>query len=239
MPVGWAFLAYSVVSAARIPVDLVVPPATDLMKSGLYDTLVVLTYEMLFIALTFALLLMRNRRLVETLERDIVERKQAELQLRALSIHDALTGLYNRLFFEEEFERLGRGRQFPISILMADLDDLKGINDRNGHAAGDTALKRLAGVLTAAFRGGDVAARIGGDEFAVLLPNTDAAASEEALGRVRRVLKIHNSEHAGSPLGVSFGMGTAVDGEPLEAGLQRADASMYGKKRRTHRSPQA
>jgi diguanylate cyclase (GGDEF)-like protein len=235
MPVGWAFVAYSVVSAARIPVDLAVPPATDLMKSGLYDTLVILTYEMLFIALTFTLLLMRNHRLIEVLERDIVERAEVEHQLRALSIHDSLTGLYNRLFFEEEVERLERGRQFPISILIADLDDLKTINDHNGHAAGDVALRRAARVLTTAFRG-DIIARIGGDEFVVLLPKTDAAASAETLRRVQQVLKDHNREHPGMALGVSFGMGTAVNGESLEAALHRADASMYRKKRRVHRT---
>jgi diguanylate cyclase (GGDEF)-like protein len=234
-PVGWVFAAYSLVSLARIPVDLTLRPAADIMKSDLYDSLVILIYEMLFIALTFALLLMRNRHLIEALEHDIVERRQVEHQLRSLSIHDALTGLYNRLFFDEALARLERERRFPVSILMADVDELKDINDRSGHAAGDAALKRVAQVLTAAFRDGDIIARIGGDEFAVLLPDTDAGASAEALLRVRQVLKEHNGAQAGMHLGLSFGMGTAEDGELLEAGLHRADANMYRKKRGAHR----
>jgi diguanylate cyclase (GGDEF)-like protein len=235
IPVGWVFAAYSLVSVVRIPVDLAVRPVTNIMRSDLYDTLVILTYEMLFIALTFALLLMRNRRLIEALENDIMERTGVEQQLRSLSIHDALTGLYNRLFFEEEVARLERERRFPVSILMADVDDLKDINDGKGHAAGDTALKHVAQVLTAAFRGGDVIARIGGDEFAVLLPDTDAAASAEALRRVRQALTEHNSAQTEVQLGLSLGIGTAENGELLETGLNRADANMYRKKRRLHR----
>ena len=101
---------------------------------------------------------------------DITQQKRAEDRLRFLSTHDVLTGLYNRAFFEEETTRMERGRHYPISVLMVDVDHLKITNDRRGHAAGDSLLRRAAAVLRAAFRTEDVVARIGGDEFAVLLP---------------------------------------------------------------------
>ena len=80
---------------------------------------------------------------------DITARKQVEEKLRQLSTHDILTGLYNRGYFEAEMERIERGRQFPVSFVMADVDHLKEVNDSQGHAAGDTLLKRLAHVLSA------------------------------------------------------------------------------------------
>ena len=162
---------------------------------------------------------------------DITARKRAELELRYLSIHDALTGLYNRGYFEETVARLERGRQFPVSIVIADVDHLKETNDREGHAAGDALLKRVAQALTATFRAEDIIARIGGDELAVLLPNTDATAAEEALHRLQHVLQAHNAAHAGTPVRLSFGASTAEKHAPLTDVLREADENMYRMKR--------
>jgi diguanylate cyclase (GGDEF)-like protein/PAS domain S-box-containing protein len=163
--------------------------------------------------------------------KDITERKRAEEELRYLSTHDTLTGLYNRSFFEEEVARLERGRDFPVSIVMADVDHLKITNDREGHAAGDELLKRAAYVLVAAFRAEDVIARIGGDEFAVILPATDAATAEVSLQRVRQLVAENNAGRFGASLRLSLGVSTAGRSMSLTSALQEADARMYRDKR--------
>jgi diguanylate cyclase (GGDEF)-like protein/PAS domain S-box-containing protein len=164
-------------------------------------------------------------------KQDITERKRAEQELRRLSIYDSLTGLYNRGFFMEEMGRLERGRDFPVSIVMADVDGLKAINDQQGHAAGDNLLKRVAQILTEAFRAEDVVARIGGDEFAVLLPKTDATAAEISLERVRQIIRENNIRGAGMPVHISLGVSTAEQSAVLSATLKEADANMYREKR--------
>jgi diguanylate cyclase (GGDEF)-like protein len=165
------------------------------------------------------------------LQQEIIERKRAELELKYIGFHDPLTGLYNRGFFEEDMARLERGRQFPVSIVMMDVDGLKQTNDREGHAAGDELLRRVAYALSAAFRAEDVVARIGGDEFGVLLPNTNAAQAENAIGRVRHILQVNNEAHEGKPLSLSFGVSTAEQRAPLADVLKLADENMYREKR--------
>ena len=162
--------------------------------------------------------------------RDITERKQAELELRYLSTHDALTGLFNRGFFEDELARLEQGRSFPISILVADVDHLKQINDHAGHAAGDEVLKRAAQVLTTAFRVDDIVARIGGDEFAVLLPATNSDVVNVLMERVRQILQEQQTLFPETPLGLSLGVSTAERPSPLAKNLKEADANMYHEK---------
>ncbi len=160
---------------------------------------------------------------------DISERKRAEMKLRYLSTHDMLTGIYNRAYFDEELDRLKKGRKFPVSIVMADVDRLKEANDRLGHAAGDELLKHAAEVFKNAFRREDVAARIGGDEFAALLPNTDEAALVEAMERLHQQLVQSNQEHyrLPLPLSLSIGAATAHNGEELMNAWRKADQRMY------------
>ena len=166
---------------------------------------------------------------IQIASRDISERKRAEETLRYLSNHDSLTELYNRAFFEEEAARLGKSRQFPVSIVIVDVDAMKTTNDTEGHAAGDDLLRRTAAVLRAAFRPEDIVARIGGDEFAVLLPQTNVAAARHALERCRKELARHNAANT-VPLTLSMGVSTAEAGDDLVRALRMADRNMYQEK---------
>jgi diguanylate cyclase (GGDEF)-like protein len=161
--------------------------------------------------------------------RDITERKQAEEKLHYLSTHDVLTGLYNRAYFEEELARLERGRHFPVSVIIGDIDQFKATNDVFGHVAGDKLLREAAQVIKGAFRAEDVVTRIGGDEFAVLLPMTDTHATTEAVSRIQQSIAAYNDAHKDCPLAISFGAATAETG-PLTETLKEADKRMYRQK---------
>lgn len=165
---------------------------------------------------------------------DLTERKQAESQARLLAITDALTGLgnYRRLLdvFHAEIERSGRTRR-PFAVLLLDLDGLKKINDRYGHLGGSRVLCRLADVLRVHCRAIDTAARYGGDEFAVILPETTAAAAELVASRIRKRIASDDEQPA-----FSASIGVAIyprDGETVEALLRTADRELYGMKSRS------
>ena len=172
-----------------------------------------------------------GRKVVIAVARDISANKQTEAELIYLSTHDALTGLYNRGFFVEEMDRLEHGRLFPVSIVMADIDHLKKVNDSQGHAAGDELLKHVAQMLTAAFRTGDVVARLGGDEFAVLLPGADATVANDSLRRVRQAVQENNALYPETPIFLSLGLSTAEEASSLADVLKEADEIMYREKR--------
>jgi diguanylate cyclase (GGDEF)-like protein len=167
---------------------------------------------------------------------DITARKKAEAYLKYLGTHDVLTGIYNRAFFEEERARFERSRQYPVSIIIADLNGLKPANDQFGHDAGDALLRRAAEVFKASFRAEDIIARIGGDEFAILMPNTDALSAERALGRVSHMIDINNKFYQGVPLSLSLGAGTGQKGDSLETIQRQADDRMYEQKRQHHKN---
>ena len=149
---------------------------------------------------------------------------------------DPLTGLENRTGWHEiiAIEEVRRGRSSrPVSIISADLDNLKAVNDRFGHTAGDQLIKAAADVLRQSARRSDRIARTGGDEFLVLLPETDAKAVARYLSRVRAAVRAMRGR-----MSISLGCATARKGEALTAAIARADAAMYAaKKRRARRSP--
>jgi diguanylate cyclase (GGDEF)-like protein/PAS domain S-box-containing protein len=162
------------------------------------------------------------------ISKEITERKRMEDELRYLSTHDSLTGLYNRHFFQTEMERIEGGRQFPVSIVMADLDDLKVINDRHGHKTGDASIKRAADLLKTSFRTEDIIARVGGDEFGILLPETGAAELTEIISRLTAEIAKQEDEL----LSISLGWASAGESSPLADLMHQADVQMYQEKKR-------
>jgi diguanylate cyclase (GGDEF)-like protein/PAS domain S-box-containing protein len=169
---------------------------------------------------------------------DITERKLAEERLAFISLHDIMTGIYNRAFFEEEMSRLSRSRSYPISILIMDMDNLKAINDRHGHQAGDTALQAVAQIIRNCFRTEDVVARIGGDEFAVLLQEVDADGAQKAKERILNGIQNLNQTDDGRtvPLSLSIGCATVSSGEPINDAFNTADTLMYAEKKKKKES---
>ncbi len=152
--------------------------------------------------------------------RDATARHRYEEDLREVSFQDALTGLYNRGFLNEELDRLERGRTRPIAVIAADLDGLKLINDEQGHQAGDEAIQGVADVLRQTLRTEDIVARTGGDEFIAILPCVDSEVVDKVVKRVR--------DHALlAGLEVSIGAAICGPGELLQDTVRAADAEMY------------
>lgn len=159
---------------------------------------------------------------------DISERKKYEEKLRYLSLHDGLTGLYNRNYFEEELKRLESSRLYPITLISADLDGLKLINDTIGHKKGDELLKNTAKILEKSVRKSDVVARIGGDEFVVILPKTPEDVGEKVVERIKSAINDYNAQKSHLPLSLSIGLATTESPEQtLEETLKMADDLMY------------
>ncbi|MGY6564414.1 MAG: GGDEF domain-containing protein [Halomonadaceae bacterium] len=170
--------------------------------------------------------------------RDITEQKRLELRLRQLSRTDELTGLFNRRYFMQRLlQELARYRRYgrPTSVVLFDFDHFKRINDTHGHPAGDQVLVKVSKLLRERLRTNDIPARLGGEEFALLLPETDL---EEAVGVAEKVRQMvleqeftseegHRFE-ASITCGVSAFHGTE---ETVEAILHRADQNLYQGKR--------
>ncbi len=169
--------------------------------------------------------------LVQVALTDITARKKAEAYLEYLGKHDVLTRLYNRSFYVDELHRLERQAPFPVTIIMVDLNGLKATNDSLGHAAGDALLRRAGEVLSKAVDKPRTAARIGGDEFAVLLPATDERQAATLMDTIQNLVELNNQFYSAAPINLSLGAATCMPGERLENVAKRADAEMYKAKR--------
>ncbi len=164
---------------------------------------------------------------------DITEQKQREAQIKHMSDHDSLTGLYNRKFFEEEKVKLEDKRYLPVSVIVANINGVRLINDAFGHAEGDRVIIEAASFMKRRCREGDVLARTGGDEFCLLLPNTD---SHEAYGVLRSINEMCEQYNRSKPnrrydVSMSLGFGTkrSID-ETIELAAKEAEEYMYNRK---------
>ncbi len=170
-----------------------------------------------------------NEHEVIGITRNISTARIASERIEYLSYHDQLTGLYNRRFFEDELLRLDVARNLPLCIMMADVNGLKLINDSFGHLMGDQLLTRVAIVLKEACRQDGIVARMGGDEFVILVPNSNAVQTELL---VERIHKMSANEKVGSmELLISLGWDVKyTEHEEIREVLKRAENKMYKNK---------
>ncbi len=169
--------------------------------------------------------------LVQVALTDITARRKAEAYLEFLGRHDPLTKLYNRSFYVEELNRLERKGPLPVTVIVADLNGLKAANDQLGHAAGDALLRRAGEVIKELVDKPCTAARIGGDEFAILMPGVDQQDGEAMMENIRQLVDINNQFYTAVTLSLSMGVATSRPGERLEAVVKRADLLMFESKR--------
>jgi diguanylate cyclase (GGDEF)-like protein len=173
----------------------------------------------------------RDWSLVQVALTDITARKKAEAYLEYLGTHDVLTKLFNRSFYVDELNRLERKGPHPVTVIMADLNGLKAANDEFGHAAGDALLRRAGEVLNSVIEKPAHACRIGGDEFAILLPEADEAAGEAMMQTIQDLIAINNTFYPDLTLSLSMGLATGQHGERMEFVVKRADLAMLEAKR--------
>lgn len=178
-------------------------------------------------------------------ENEELRREIAALEgYRTLAYRDALTGLWNRRYFDERFaeelSRSLRSGKLGFSLLIVDVNDLKRINDQLGHQAGDETIGWVGAFLRGAFRNHDVCCRTGGDEFAIILPDTGPTECAAIVQRLRARLAAANvagdeapAQTIGRAIGLSFGTASCPDdGKTVAALLELADEAMYRDKRR-------
>ncbi len=160
---------------------------------------------------------------------NISDRKYYEEQLKFLSYFDQLTEVNNRGYFEEQLKTL-QGTIYPVSIIVIDLDGLKLVNDTMGHYSGDLQLKDTANVIKKSVSEKNIIARIGGDEFAVILPGVSEKEAEGIMEIIYENIEKHNKNDQIIPISISCGIATSMDGTSLEEVFKRADDYMYRNK---------
>jgi len=164
---------------------------------------------------------------------DITERKNREAQIQYMNDHDSLTGLYNRRYFESEMLRYSQEPYLPLSILVMDINGVRLINDAFGHYEGDLLIVTVAGILKKCCREADILARIGGDEFGILLPRADSEMAHSTMERIRQSCAEYNDSQFRKTYDLDLSIGYATKftcEESIEQIVQEAEAFMRNRK---------
>lgn len=169
--------------------------------------------------------------------RDISERKAAERQLEYMTYHDVMTGVYNRAYFEQQIERISLNEAGSFGILICDVDGLKLVNDSFGHARGDELLKTAALLIKAAVPPDSLIARIGGDEFSILLTEAGEVMLQEVMRKLQNRIEDFNTMQQELTVSLSIGYAAAETGKQIDEAFQEADSRMY--KEKLHRGQSA
>ena len=157
---------------------------------------------------------------------DITDRKKKEEEIKYLSSHDMLTGLQNKWSFEKNLEIVDTPENLPISIIFADINALKLTNDIFGHSAGDELIIKSSQILKKHCRNNDIIARIGGDEFIILLPNTNKENAKKVVDRINQAFS--DSCVVAIKCSLSIGMDTKVsEDQSLKEIMSNAEDAMY------------
>ncbi|MHB1153491.1 MAG: PAS domain S-box protein [Eubacteriales bacterium] len=164
---------------------------------------------------------------------DITDSKKAEDDLVYLIYHDNLTGLYNRKYFEEAKTRLDKAEYLPLTVLIADINGVRLINDSLGYAEGDNLITETSDILTRCCRPEDVLARVGGDEFAMILPNTNSDTAYAVLKKIDDACEFYNQNNKSGfyEISLSVGFGTKENTDEDIADITKiADTYLHNKK---------
>ncbi|HKW62927.1 MAG TPA: diguanylate cyclase [Candidatus Acidoferrum sp.] len=231
----WWLLGHSIFVIALLTLVVIpfsIPSIARRLEKGLGFTATDVVLGLVILVVLFDLYAAYQQFLIRRLRRQLAEKHWHSDLLRNLAMLDPLTGLYNRRFAEQrlaaEVSRSER-KGHPLTVLTLDLNDFKEINDRYGHAAGDLVLQEFAGQLNKVIRGSDMAVRLGGDEFLVLLPECTMEQLELVVGR----LGVMEVDWQGQKIPVTFSAGwnQYQSGESPDEMLARADEILYARKR--------
>ncbi|MEA5096935.1 MAG: GGDEF domain-containing protein [Burkholderiaceae bacterium] len=228
--IALVFLVHSVYNIVRLVVTLTGEPIEDLLTAGAFHRFAFVEGIVLSVGLACCLIIVSNQRLRQMLE-------EQQQQLEKLALTDSLSGLSNRRHFIEAAAReIDRARRYnrPLALIMLDIDNFKSVNDCYGHQCGDDVIRSMSRILRAGLRDQDIVSRIGGEEFAILLPETSGEMAADVAERLR---ELHAAARVACASGVTVGC-TASFGvtelNPLDASiydlLPRADKAMYAAK---------